>query len=77
MITLISVVNAGNPVSVPLDHPVYQFLDRMETMGALDNLRDAVKPFDREELRSRLAVGQRVLDLESDFESDESLLLEE
>ena len=38
---------AGNPVSVPLDNPVYRFLDRMETLGILDNLRDGIKPYDR------------------------------
>ncbi len=38
---------AGNPVSVPINHPVYAFIDRMETLGILENIRDGVKPFDR------------------------------
>ncbi len=38
---------ASNPVSVPLGDPIYRFLDRMETIGIIDNLRDGVKPFER------------------------------
>lgn len=38
---------ADNPVNVPLSNPVYHFLDRMETLGILDNILDGVKPFDR------------------------------
>ena len=38
---------ADNPVSVPLTNPVYHFLDRLETLGILDNLLDGVKPFSR------------------------------
>lgn len=38
---------ADNPVSVPIYHPVYSFLDRMETLGIIDNIRDGIKPFDR------------------------------
>ncbi len=40
-------LTAGNPVNVPLGHPVYHFLDRIESMGVLDNVLDGVKPFDR------------------------------
>ena len=45
---------AGNPVSVPLDKPVYRFLDRMETLGILDNMRDGVRPLDRERISQLL-----------------------
>jgi hypothetical protein len=38
---------AEHPVSVPLTNPVYHFLDRMETLGILDNILDGVKPFSR------------------------------
>ena len=38
---------ADNPGRVPINHPVYSFLDRMETLGVIANIRDAVKPFDR------------------------------
>jgi hypothetical protein len=55
MLCCLGVIYAGNPVSVPIDHPVYRFLDRMETMGVLDNLRDAVQPFDRQRI-SRLLI---------------------
>ncbi len=38
---------ADNPGRVPIHHPVYSFLDRMETLGIVANMRDAVKPFGR------------------------------
>jgi hypothetical protein len=41
---------AGNPVSVPIRHEIYRFLDRMETLGLVDNILDGVKPFDREHI---------------------------
>jgi hypothetical protein len=41
---------AGNPISVPLRNPIYHFLDRMETLGILDNILDGVKPFDRQHI---------------------------
>jgi hypothetical protein len=37
----------GNPVSVPLDHRIYAFLDRMESLGMVDKLVDGIKPLDR------------------------------
>jgi hypothetical protein len=37
----------GSPISVPLDNPVYDFLDRMESLGIVDNLIDGIKPLDR------------------------------
>ncbi len=40
-------VSAQNPVSVPIGHPVYPFLDRMETLGILPNLLDGVRPLPR------------------------------
>jgi len=45
---------AGNPVSVPIYHDIYHFLDRMETLGILDNILDGVKPFDREHIAELL-----------------------
>jgi hypothetical protein len=45
---------AGNPVSVPIDHPIYRFLDRMETLGFIGNLRDGIKPLDRERISNFL-----------------------
>ena len=47
---------AGNPVSLPLGHPVYRFLDRMETLGILPNIRDGVKPLDRERIGDLLSA---------------------
>jgi Capsule assembly protein Wzi len=43
---------AQNPASVPLNHPVYGFLERMETLGEVENLLDGVKPYSR----ARVAV---------------------
>ena len=40
-------LRGDNPVSVPLGHPVYAFLDRMETLGVLPNLMDGVRPLPR------------------------------
>jgi hypothetical protein len=54
LLTLIIPLFAGNPVSVPLGHPVYHFLDRIETLGIIDNLLDGVKPFDREHVAELL-----------------------
>lgn len=51
---LINALIAGNPVSVPLDQPVYRFLDRMETLGILDNMRDGIRPLDRERVSNLL-----------------------
>ena len=45
-----SILIAGNPVSVPLWDPVYRFLDRVETLGYINNLLDGVRPFDREHI---------------------------
>jgi hypothetical protein len=84
MLVLAETGLAQNPTSVPISHPVYHFLDRMETTGILDNILDGVKPFDRghiaellkvvESQRERLsAIDQRVLDnylLDFRFEID-------
>lgn len=40
-------LRAGNPVSVPYDHPVYEFLDRMETLGLLNDVLDGKRPMAR------------------------------
>lgn len=40
-------VPAANPVSVPLHHPVYEFIDRMESLRKIENIRSGVKPFTR------------------------------
>ncbi len=69
----VGVLMAGNPVSVPINDPVYRFLDRMETLGILNNLRDGIRPLDREKIsqllvevdsnRTRLtSIDQRRLD---------------
>ena len=47
-------LHAGNPVSVPIHHEIYHFLDRMETLGIIDNILDGVKPFDREHISELL-----------------------
>jgi hypothetical protein len=51
---LLTPLFGGNPVSVPIHHEVYHFLDRMETLGILDNILDGVKPFDREHVADLL-----------------------
>lgn len=59
---LTTLLFAGNPVSVPLWHPVYHFLDRIETLGIVDNLIDGVKPFDREHVAELLIDIQKQRD---------------
>jgi hypothetical protein len=54
LLILITPLFAGNPVSVPIQHEIYHFLDRMETLGILDNILDGVKPFDREHVAELL-----------------------
>ncbi len=59
LIVFAGTLSAGNPVSLPLGHPVYRFLDRMETLGVIANIRDGVKPLDRERVSELLiAVDQ-------------------
>jgi hypothetical protein len=53
---IICALYAGNPVSVPIDHPIYPFLDRIETSGVLDNLCDGVRPLDRESISNLLIM---------------------
>ena len=55
---------AGNPVSVPISHPVYRFIDRMETLGTIENLCDGVKPLDRERISIILGhINEKKADL--------------
>ena len=75
---------AENPTSVPINHPVYHFLDRMETLGILDNILDGVKPFGRGHIADLLketdkqrnlltAIDREILDnllLDFRFETD-------
>ena len=59
----IRLLSAGNPVSLPLGHPVYHYLDRMETLGILPNIRDGVKPLDRERISDLLIIINEKRDL--------------
>lgn len=54
LIFAVSGLRAGNPNSVPIGHPVYQFLDRMETLGLISDLLDGIKPFSREKVGTYL-----------------------
>jgi hypothetical protein len=54
LLILVTPLFAGNPVSVPIHHEIYHFLDRIETLGILDNILDGVKPFDREHVAELL-----------------------
>ena len=38
---------AKNPASVPISHPVYNYFDRIETLGYIQNLLDGVRPYSR------------------------------
>lgn len=39
-----------NPVSVPVKHPVYEFIERMETMGFITRILDGIKPYSRDKV---------------------------
>ena len=54
LIIIVTPLLAGNPVSVPIYDPIYHYLDRLETLGILDNILDGVKPFDREHIADLL-----------------------
>ncbi len=47
-------LRAQNPVSVPLDDPVYAYLERMEALGYVDNLLDGIRPYSREKVAEYL-----------------------
>ncbi|WP_456406345.1 capsule assembly Wzi family protein [Caldithrix abyssi] len=51
---LIANLPAGNPTSVPLSNPVYEFLERMETLGFVKDVFNGIKPFDRAEVAAYL-----------------------
>ena len=38
---------AQNPTSVPISHPIYQYLERMEALGHVENLLDGIRPYSR------------------------------
>ncbi len=40
-------VLAQYPVSLPVHHPLYSFLDRLETLGVISNARNDVRPLSR------------------------------
>ncbi|MBN2424182.1 MAG: hypothetical protein JXB44_04085 [Calditrichaceae bacterium] len=40
-------VFASNPVSVDINDPVYDFLERMETLGFITDLKDGIRPYSR------------------------------
>lgn len=58
VLTIVTLTHA-NPVSTPVDDPVYDFLDRMETRGLTDNLLDGVKPLSRSE------IGEFLLEIDA------------
>lgn len=45
---------AQNPASVPISHPVYSYLERMETLGHIQNLFDGVRPYSRSRVAGAL-----------------------
>ncbi len=46
-VLLTSVAFAQYPVSLPLHHPLYPFLDRLESLGAIRNARNDIRPLPR------------------------------
>ena len=50
----------GQSENVPANHPVYAFLDRMETRGIIESYHDAVLPISRREVAARLVTIRAV-----------------
>jgi len=42
-----SVIFSQNPTSIPVSHPIYVYLERMEALGHAENLLDGVRPYSR------------------------------
>lgn len=42
-----NIVHASTPTSIPVDHPIYAYLERMETLGHVENLLDGIRPYSR------------------------------
>lgn len=59
MLIWLGVAFANNPVSVPLHHPVYHFLERMEALGYVHDVFDGIKPFDRAQVARYLQQVRR------------------
>jgi hypothetical protein len=38
-------LNAKNPTSIPISHPVYTYLERIEALGYAENLLDGIRLF--------------------------------
>ena len=55
-------VLAQNPTSVPISHPIYAYLERMETLGYVQNLLDGIRPYSR----AKVAEVLLKLDLQRD-----------
>jgi len=74
-----STIFAQNPASIPLNHPLYNFVERMETMGIVTDALDNIRPYSRgraaellkqiEAKRDRLTAidGRRLDDLLLEF----------
>ena len=45
LIFILSPVVASNPTSIPISHPVYTYLERMEALGYAENLLDGIRLF--------------------------------
>ena len=41
------IIYPANPTSVPVSHPIYNYLERMETLGYVQNLLDGIRPYSR------------------------------
>ena len=50
---------AQYPVSIPLSHPVYSFLDRLETLGVITNAHNAVRPLTRGQMARLLKEAEQ------------------
>ncbi|NOX90114.1 MAG: capsule assembly Wzi family protein [Calditrichaeota bacterium] len=53
------ILSANSPTSVPLDDPVYHFLERMETLGFVQDVFNGIKPFSRAQVSAYLQAAAK------------------
>ncbi len=78
LICLLTVVSsmADRTVNVPLDHPVYAFIERFEARGVLGGQVGGIRPFSRQYVAELLRAVRRAVDAGWEISAVERALLE-
>ncbi|KAB2925482.1 MAG: hypothetical protein F9K22_03215 [Bacteroidetes bacterium] len=77
LMLLLPVLAAAQTVYLPVTHPVYRYLDKMEAKQFIAGYRDEVKPLSRTDVARFLAMIDTTSLPLSDVESDEQLFFKE